>query len=112
MSLDWSEAFPYPVTVCNTHGTIVYMNQASIQQFAGEGGERLVETNLLDCHPEPARSKLEKMLRSGESNSYTTEENGQRKLIVQAPWRQDGLYAGLVEISIPLPADLPHFIRE
>jgi hypothetical protein len=112
MSLDWSEEYPFPVTVCNRNGTILYMNQALTRQFADEGGAHLVGTNLLDCHPEPARSKLAGLLQTGASNLYTIDKNGQRKVIVQAPWQQDGQYAGLVEISIPLPADLAHFNRD
>jgi hypothetical protein len=28
------------------------------------------------------------------------------------PWYQDGKFAGIVEISIPIPDDLPHFDRD
>jgi hypothetical protein len=32
-------------------------------------------------------------------------------LIYQTPWYQDGTYAGLVELELPLPPDMPHFVR-
>ena len=35
-----------------------------------------------------------------------------RKLIYQAPWYRDGVHAGLVELSLELPADMPHFVRD
>jgi hypothetical protein len=28
------------------------------------------------------------------------------------PWYQDGEFAGVVEISIPIPDELPHFDRD
>ena len=46
-----------------------------------------------------------------ELNAYTIEKNGIKKLIYQTPWFMDGKFSGLVEISLPLPEELPHFIR-
>jgi hypothetical protein len=43
---------------------------------------------------------------------YTIEKNGVRKLIFQAPWFQDGKYAGLVELALEIPAEMPHFVRD
>jgi len=51
------------------------------------------------------------LLESGTTNVYTIEKQGVKKLIYQAPWYCDGQYSGLVELSIELPPDLPHFIR-
>ena len=44
-------------------------------------------------------------------NVYTIEKHGIKKLIYQAPWYRDGEFAGLVELAIELPAELPHFVR-
>jgi hypothetical protein len=52
------------------------------------------------------------MLRNGDPNTYTIEKGGARKLIHQSPWFSGGVYRGFVEISIPLPPDVPHFKRE
>ena len=112
MSLDWSKEIPYPITICDTHGIILYMNQAALEQFSSHGGVALLGTDLLNCHPEPARSKLAALLDQGGSNIYAIEKNGKRTLIVQAPWRQEGVYAGLVEFAIPLPEDLPLYRRD
>jgi hypothetical protein len=65
----------------------------------------------LDCHPEPARTKLADMLEARVTNVYTIEKNGMHKLIYQVPWTVDGDYRGLVEISLEIPAEMPHFIR-
>ena len=36
---------------------------------------------------------------------------GQRKLIYQSPWYERGEYRGFVELSLPIPAVMPHFKR-
>ena len=56
---DWVKELPAAVTVCDADGTILFMNDMSIKAFEEDGGAALVGTNLLDCHPEPSRSKLE-----------------------------------------------------
>lgn len=35
-----------------------------------------------------------------------------KKIIHQIPWTRNGVFAGFVEISIPIPDDLPHFDRD
>ena len=42
---------------------------------------------------------------------YTIEKNGVRKMIYQTPWRVDGVVGGLAEISMEIPAEMPHHIR-
>jgi len=32
-------------------------------------------------------------------------------LIYQSPWYQNGEFAGLVEISLEIPEQMPHFVR-
>ena len=32
------------------------MNEQAAKAYATQGGKALIGTNLLDCHPEPARS--------------------------------------------------------
>lgn len=43
---------------------------------------------------------------------YTIEKQGQKTLIYQAPWHQDGRYRGFIELSLELPAEMPHFVRQ
>jgi transcriptional regulator with PAS, ATPase and Fis domain len=108
---EWVTSVDMAVTVCDATGVITEMNERSALAFAGRGGRALVGTNVLDCHPEPARSKLAAMLRDAVPTTYTVEKQGRRKLIHQAPWYRDGVFAGLVEISIPLPEPLPNLVR-
>ena len=108
---EWVRAFPGAITVCDRDGVILEMNERSVRSFADEGGAALIGTNVLDCHPEPARTKLDVLLGSGRANVYTIEKSGVKKLIYQAPWYRDGEYAGFVELSLEIPFEMPHFVR-
>jgi len=112
MDHGWIKSFPGAITVCNTEGTILEMNDKAVEVFKEDGGERLIGKNLLDCHPEPARSQVGEMLKTQRTNSYSIEKRGVKKLIYQTPWYTDGKYSGFVELSIPIPFELPHFIRK
>ncbi len=108
----WPKEFPGSIVVCDREGIIIEMNDRALAAFAEEGGAALIGTNVLDCHPEPARTKTRELLRTGAANIYTIEKKGIRKLIYQSPWYQDGAFAGLVELSLVIPDHMPHFIRE
>lgn len=108
----WVDEFPGAVTVCDTRGIILEMNEEAAQVFRDEGGKKLIGSNVLDCHPPAARAKLQQLLETQSTNVYTIEKRGVRKLIYQAPWYQDGKYCGLVELSLTLPAEIPHFVRQ
>jgi len=108
----WTEEFPAAITVCDAEGRILTMNAAAAEVFAEDGGLKLIGRNVLDCHPEPARSKLRDMLSAGRRNVYTIRKNGKKKLIYQSPWYENGRYAGFVELSLLLPEPLPHFERD
>lgn len=112
MIKDWVEEAPLAVTVCDQEGVIVGMNQWAAQSFSSSGGRALIGTNVLDCHPEPARSKLKAMLGEQRTNAYTIRKEGRKKLIFQSPWRREGRYAGFLELSLDIPEDLPHFDRD
>lgn len=111
MAGQWWEQFAGAVTVCDREGVILYMNQKAVKTFAKYGGAELVGRNLLDCHPEPARTKLRELMASQQTNVYTIEKAGVKKLIHQSPWYQDGAYAGLVELSLEIPDQMPHHVR-
>ncbi len=108
---EWSVELPLAVTVCDAEGTLLEMNEAARKTFAAEGGEALLGTNILECHPQPARDTLLRLLGEQKSNVYTITKNGCKKMIYQTPWYRDGVFAGLVEFSLPLPEDVPHFVR-
>ena len=110
--MPWYDDFPGAVTVCDRHGIILEMNEKSAKTFDADGGRALIGTNLLDCHPEPSRSKVADLLTHPRVNAYTIEKRGIRKLIYQAPWFHDGTFNGIVELSLEIPDALPHFVRE
>ncbi len=107
----WVAEFTGAVTICDVDGVILAMNEKAIKTFEKDGGAALIGTNLIDCHPEPSRSKVKRMLVTRESNSYTIEKNGTKKLIYQQPWYEEGEYRGLVELSLEIPQEMPHFVR-
>lgn len=108
----WVQDFPGAVTVCDADGVILEMNSQAALAFASDGGRALVGSNVLDCHPGPARGKLRQLLDTQQTNMYTVERKGLRKLIFQAPWYRDGEFGGLVEMTLELPDDIPHFVRD
>ena len=99
MDINWAEEFNGAITICDLDGIIVYMNKNSIEQFRKYGGEKLVGSNLLDCHPEPSKSKLKEMLENPVDNMYTTEKEGNKKIIYQTPRKFKGEVNGIIEIS-------------
>src|ERR1700690_4673688 len=108
---DWIKEFPAAVTVCDREGNIIEMNDKAAKTFEKDGGHNLIGKNMLDCHPELARTKTERLLAAKEKNVYTIEKNGIKKLIFQSPWFKDGKYSGSVEVSLEIPFELPHFVR-
>jgi len=108
----WIEEFPVAVTVTDAEGTILAMNRRSCEAFAAEGGAALVGSSIFACHPEPARSKVTALFKGRSANSYTIRKCGRKKIIHQTPWYRDGVFAGFVELSIPIPDELPHFERQ
>jgi transcriptional regulator with PAS, ATPase and Fis domain len=108
----WVKEFAGAIIVCDTKGIILEMNDRAIEANEDEGGEKLIGTNLLDCHPEPSRSKVVELLESRQANVYTVQRNGKKKLIHQTPWFKDGKYSGLIEVSLEIPETMPHFDRD
>ena len=108
---EWIKEFPAAITVCDEEGIILEMNDKAARTFEKDGGYKLLGSNMLDCHPDPARNKVERLLAAHQKNVYTIEKNGVKKLIYQSPWYKDGSYAGFVELSLEIPLELPHFIR-
>ena len=108
---NWIKEFPAAVTVCDAEGVLLEMNDKAAKTFEKDGGRKLIGSNMLDCHPDPANTKVERLLAAREKNVYTIEKNGVKKLIYQSPWYRNGEYAGFVELSLEIPFELPHFIR-
>ena len=105
--MDYMKELNVAITVCDKEGKILQMNDKSQKTNHGD----LVGQNVLDCRPEPARTKLVQLMEEHATNAYTIEKNGVRKMIYQTAWRVDGVVGGLAEISMEIPADMPHYIR-
>ena len=109
--LDWARQFPASITVWDRDGMLVEMNDRAAEVCRPDGGRALIGKNILDCHPETARIKTQRLMETQTANAYTIEKNGVRKLIYQAPGYQDGTHAGLLQICIEIPSEFPHFVR-
>lgn len=108
--MDWADKIGFAVTVCDIDGVVIYRNDKSAETFAKYG--ELLGKNLFECHSESSRKKIEKMMDTGEPNTYTVEKAGVKKLIHQTPYIKEGKIEGLVEISIELPETMPHHKRD
>ncbi len=108
---DWAAELPVGITVSGRDETILYMNSKSAATFADEGGASLMGKDLMACHQERSRAIIRRILETKTPNVYTIEKKGVKKLIYQAPWYEKGEAAGLVELSIEIPWDMPHFKR-
>ena len=110
---DWIKEAHIAVTVCDETGKITEMNLKSAKTFEKYGGLSLIGSDLLTCHSEPSKIKLKKMLTSSSApNAYTIEKNGVKKLIYQFASQKNGQPSGLVELSLEIPFDMPHFVRK
>jgi hypothetical protein len=107
----WADGFAGAITVCDERGVIIDMNDRAAATHQADGGRALVGADLRACHPEAARVKLDALFARREPNVYTIRKNGVRKLIYQSPWYRDGRFAGIVELSVQIPDDVPEFIR-
>ena len=106
---EWAKELNCAVTVCDTEGVILFMNDKACNTFAKHGN--LIGKNLFDCHNPKSIEKIREMLADGGSNSYTIEKNGIKKMIYQTVWKQEGVIAGLVEISMEIAEEMPHYVR-
>lgn len=105
---EWVQNFQVAISVCDTRGVLLEMNEKSKKIFQKSGGDRLLGTQILTCHSGPEKEKLKDMLQNKKTNCYTSEKDGIRTLIYQSPWFIGKKYMGLVEFIIVIPWDLPH----
>ena len=74
------------ITVCDLDGVVTYQNARS-------------------------REIINRLIANGENNTYTIQKGPLRKLIYQTPWYESGDVAGLVEFSLEIPEEMPHYVR-
>ena len=104
------EELPMAITVCDAEGNILDMNQYSAD--VNSHGIKIIGNNLYDCHPPHASEILRGLYAEQKSNAYTIEKNGIKKLIYQVPWYDQGKFGGLIEFSMEIPFDMPHYVRQ
>jgi hypothetical protein len=109
--IDAIDLIDVAITICDADLKLLYMNEKSLQSFGGKDGAPQVGSNLAGCHKPRSVEKMKEILASGQPNVYTITKNGVKKLIWQGIWEKDGRTAGLVEISIQLPDQMPHYDR-
>lgn len=105
-TIDFFKGTGCAVTVCDTECNIVYQNDRSVEVNGDMRGK-----NMLGCHNERSKSIINRILTEGMSNSYTISKKGQKKIIHQTPWYNEGKIAGIVELSIVIPEEMPHYNR-
>lgn len=102
----WSKEMNCAVTVCDVDGNIIYMNDKSIETFGNMVGQ-----NMIGCHSERSQAMIRNMIATGGCNAYTIDKKGVKKMIYQTAWRENGVVRGLVEISMVIPQEMPHYVR-
>jgi transcriptional regulator with PAS, ATPase and Fis domain len=108
----WLDEDESAITICDLNGIILYMNEKSAKSFSKYDDSGVtIGSSLIECHPEPSRTKLRRMLEVPQTNVYTVEKNGIKKLIRQSPWYRDGIFSGVVEVSFVIPAVMAHHVR-
>jgi DUF438 domain-containing protein len=110
--LAMAKELPFAITVCDAEAIILYMNDRSISTFQKYGGADIIGTSLFDYHHGASGAKLRELLETQTKNVYTIEKNGIKKMIYQSPWFKDGEFAGLIEISLEIPMEMAHFVRD
>lgn len=105
---DYLQTTNFATTVCDKEGTVLYQNERAIKRDGNVVGK-----NLYNCHPESANKMIRHMMETGESNTYQIIRHGKHKLLHQTPWYDDkGNVAGLIELAIDLPDNMPVFNRD
>jgi len=108
----WVKEADIAITVSDLNGAIVEMNDKSVDTFQKYGGASLIGQQLNDCHKPHSQKIIADLLTNEKTNIYTIEKGGKKKLIYQAPWYKDGVKSGLVELSLEVPFEMPHFKRD
>lgn len=108
----WVKEFPANLTVIDKDDTIIDMTDRTAKAFAEGGHPDLIGTTVIDCHPDWAKTRLKALIDSRRTNVYTYTKDGRKRLVFQTPWTIDGEFAGYLDMTLELPADMPHFDRD
>lgn len=110
MEYNWADEADFAVTICDLEGVVIYRNRRSADTFSKYG--ELMGRSLKDCHSQASWDKIVQMMKRGESNTYSVEKGGIKKVIHQTPLLQDGNVNGMIEISVITPDNMKHFKRD
>ena len=94
------------ITVCDLDGVVTYQNTRS-REVNGD----MLGRSMMPCHSARSREIINRLIANGENNCYTIQKGALRKLIYQTPWYESGDVAGLVEFSLEIPDEMPHYVR-
>ncbi len=108
----WYKVFPGAITITDEHGTVIEMNDASAVMFKKDGGYAVMGRNAITCHPTRTQEKVRNLYETASSNIYSITKNGKKILVYQTPYFVNEKFAGIVEICLDLPEDIPHFNRD
>jgi transcriptional regulator with PAS, ATPase and Fis domain len=109
---DWTTEFPGMISVCDAEGKILAMNNNESKFFEAQGGKGLIGTSLYGCHNETSAKQINAQMKTKKTRVYIAHEKGQKELVIQSPWFQDGKFAGLVEISVEIHGEIPLLVRD
>ena len=110
------EGLPIAITVTDRDLKIIDMNQHSAD-VNSHGSKHIIGNDLMGCHNAKSREIIQRMADTHTNNVYTIEKSTPdgkkiKKLIYQTPWYEaDGSYGGLMELSMEIPFDMPHYVR-
>lgn len=103
---DFFKEINVSITISDTEGNVVYMNDKAKSVFSD-----MVGKNMMGCHKASSQETIKRLINEKETNVYTIQKGDVKKMIYQTPWYVDGEIKGLIEYSIILPENMPHYIR-
>ena len=107
--LDYLKGLNIAITISAKDGEILYQNDSNIEVNGDARGR-----DLMGCHNARSQQIIRHLLDDAATNVYTISKKGKKKLIYQTPWYEDDekkVVGGLIEFSIILPEDMPHYDR-
>lgn len=108
---DYLKEVGFTVSISDSEGSIIYLNESAAKDtFSKEGGYELIGTNLLDCHPEPSKTRLAEMMRTHKTQTILKGEGESKRLIHQTPIYNEGKFAGYIELIIPIASPLKNLL--
>ena len=106
MNSDFFKEVNLAVTITDSEGNVLYQNDSSVNVNGDVRGK-----NMMGCHNERSQQIIRQLINDAATNVYTISKKGKKKLIYPTPWLENGEVKGLVELSIIIPEEMPHYDR-